>query len=103
MTRVRQTLRIGLPETLEGLQPGLSLFWAVQRAARGLIPARANFTNDLLMVKNLFGYDPLMPQRAVSWVRTAIARGVLSEEQVMAAAERVRAIRRRALASSRSE
>ena len=59
--------------------------------------------SDLLMVKNLFGYDPLMPQRAVSWVRTAIARGVLSEEQVMAAAERVRAIRRRALASSRSE
>jgi len=59
--------------------------------------------SDLLMVKNLFGYDPLMPQRAVSWVRTAIARGVLSEEQVMAAAERVRAIRRQALASSRSE
>ena len=57
--------------------------------------------SDLLMVKNLFGYDPLMPQRAVSWVRTAIARGVLSEEQVMAAAERVRAVRRQALALSR--
>lgn len=52
--------------------------------------------SDLLMIKNLFGYDPLMPQRAVGWVRSAIARGVLSEEQVMEAAERVRAIRRQA-------
>lgn len=48
---------------------------------------------DLLMIKNLFGYDPLMPQRAVGWVRSAIARGELSEAQVMAAAERVRALR----------
>lgn len=52
--------------------------------------------SDLLMIKNLFGYDPLMPQRAVGWVRAAIARGDLSEAQVMEAAERVRAIRRRA-------
>ena len=51
--------------------------------------------NDLLMIKNLFGYDPLMPQRAVGWVRTAIAQGTLSKEQVTAAAERVRAIRRK--------
>jgi beta-N-acetylhexosaminidase len=51
---------------------------------------------DLLMIKNLFGYDPLLPQRAVGWVRAAIARGVLTETQVMEAAERVRAIRRRA-------
>lgn len=49
--------------------------------------------SDLLMVKNLFGYDPLMPQRAVGWVRKAIARGELSEAQIMQAAERVRAIR----------
>ena len=52
--------------------------------------------SDLLMIKNLFGYDPLMPQRAVGWVRTAIARGQLSEAQVMAAAERVRALRQKA-------
>jgi len=52
--------------------------------------------SDLLMIKNLFGYDPLMPQRAVGWVRAAIARGRLSEQQVMEAAERVRAIRRQA-------
>lgn len=52
--------------------------------------------NDLLMIKNLFGYDPLMPQRAVGWVRAAIARGLLSERQVMEAAERVRAVRRQA-------
>lgn len=50
--------------------------------------------SDLLMIKNLFGYDPLLPQRAVRWVRTAIAQGRLSEAQVMEAAERVRAIRR---------
>ncbi len=52
--------------------------------------------SDLLMIKNLFGYDPLMPQRAVSWVRGAISRGLLSRVQVMAAAERVRALRRQA-------
>jgi beta-N-acetylhexosaminidase len=52
--------------------------------------------NDLIMVKNLFGYDPLLPQRAVRWVRRAIARGTLTEAQIMAAAARVRAIRRQA-------
>jgi len=51
---------------------------------------------DLLMIKNLFGYDPLMPQREVGWIRAAISRGELSKAQVMAAAERVRAIRRKA-------
>jgi beta-N-acetylhexosaminidase len=49
--------------------------------------------SDLLMIKNLFGYDPLLPQRAVGWVRSAIARGELKEERVMEAAERVRALR----------
>lgn len=49
--------------------------------------------SDLIMIKNLFGYDPLLPQKAVGWVRAAIAQGRLSEDQVMNAAERVRAIR----------
>ncbi|WP_146195140.1 glycoside hydrolase family 3 N-terminal domain-containing protein [Pararhodobacter marinus] len=49
--------------------------------------------NDLIMIKNLFGYDPLLPQRAVRWVRKAIARGVLSEAQIMQSAARVRALR----------
>ncbi|MFT4075774.1 MAG: glycoside hydrolase family 3 N-terminal domain-containing protein [Asticcacaulis sp.] len=49
--------------------------------------------SDLLMIKNLFGYDPLLPQRAVGWVRKAIAQGTLSQSQVMAAAERVRTLR----------
>jgi len=49
--------------------------------------------SDLLMIKNLFSYDPLLPQRAVGWVRKAIAQGRLSEEQVIEAADRVRAIR----------
>jgi beta-N-acetylhexosaminidase len=52
--------------------------------------------NDLIMIKNLFGYDPLLPRRAVGWVRAAIKQGVLTEAQVMASAERVRAIRRKA-------
>jgi beta-N-acetylhexosaminidase len=52
--------------------------------------------NDLIMIKNLFGYDPLLPQRAVRWVRKAIARGILTEAQIMSAAARVRAIRRQA-------
>lgn len=52
--------------------------------------------NDLIMIKNLFGYDPLLPQRAVRWVRKAIARGDLTEAQVMAAVARVRAMRRQA-------
>ena len=55
--------------------------------------------NDLIMIKNLFGYDPLMPQRAVRWVRKAIARGTLTEAQVMAAAARVHAIRMQAHSS----
>lgn len=50
--------------------------------------------NDLIMIKNLFGYDPLLPQRVVRWVRHAIAQGVLSEADIMASAARVRAIRR---------
>ncbi len=52
--------------------------------------------NDLIMIKNLFGYDPLLPSRVVGWVRDAISRGVLTEERIMASAERVRAVRHRA-------
>lgn len=50
---------------------------------------------DLIMIKNLFGYDPLLPQRAVGWVREAIARGTLTETQIHASAARVRALRRK--------
>ncbi|RYY32216.1 MAG: glycoside hydrolase family 3 protein, partial [Sphingomonadales bacterium] len=70
-------------------------------AVRHLMSRKAAFVQaiaagaDLIIIKNLFGYDPLMPQRAVRWVRQAIARGVLSEAQVFAAAERVRAARSR--------
>ncbi len=52
--------------------------------------------NDLIMIKNLFGYDPLLPQRAVGWVRKAIAQGLLTDVQVLTAAARVRVIRRQA-------
>lgn len=49
--------------------------------------------NDLLMIKNLFGYDPLLPHRAVTWIRQAIARGELDESQVFEAAKRIRNLR----------
>ncbi len=49
--------------------------------------------NDLLMIKNLFRYDPLLPQRAVGWVRAAIRAGILREAQIIDAAERVRKLR----------
>ena len=52
--------------------------------------------NDLIMIKNLFGYDPILPQRVVRWVRKAIDRDVLTEAQVAAAAMRVRAVREQA-------
>lgn len=52
--------------------------------------------NDLIMIKNLFGHDPILPQRVVRWVRKAIDRGVLTEAQVAAAAMRVRAVREQA-------
>ncbi|MBD3770585.1 MAG: glycoside hydrolase family 3 protein [Rhodobacterales bacterium] len=51
--------------------------------------------NDLVMIKNLFGYDPLLPQHVVRWVREAISQGVLTDAQIKAAAARVRAIRQR--------
>ena len=49
--------------------------------------------NDLVMIKNLFGYDPRVPERAVAWVREGIARGQLSEVAIKASAARVRALR----------
>ena len=50
--------------------------------------------NDLLMIRNLFGFDPLLPSKIVVWVRAAISEGLLSEQQVIAAAARIRAMRR---------
>src|SRR5690606_11974130 len=49
--------------------------------------------SDLIMIKSLFGYDPMLPHRVVRWVRKAIVRGVLTEAQITAAAARVRAVR----------
>lgn len=51
--------------------------------------------NDLIMIKNLFGYAPLLPRQAVKWVRAAIAQGLLTEAQVVSAASRVRSLRAR--------
>jgi len=52
--------------------------------------------NDLILIRNLFDYDPALPRRALRWVRRAIASGSLTEAQVLAAAARVRAARRQA-------
>lgn len=45
--------------------------------------------NDLIMIKNLFGYDPLLPKRALHWVRQAIKTGELEESRVLEAGNRV--------------
>lgn len=46
--------------------------------------------HDLIMIKNLFGFDPLLPQNAQRWVRRAIRKGQISKDQVIDAAQRVR-------------
>jgi beta-N-acetylhexosaminidase len=45
--------------------------------------------NDLIMIKNLFGYDPLLPKRALYWIREAIKNGELEESRVLEAGNRV--------------
>jgi beta-N-acetylhexosaminidase len=45
--------------------------------------------NDILMIKNLYKYDPLLPKRVLSWVRSAIKSGDLQESRVIDAAQRV--------------
>lgn len=45
--------------------------------------------NDLIMIKNLFGYDPLLPKRALYWIRQAIKNGELDESRVLEAGNRV--------------
>ena len=50
--------------------------------------------NDLLMIKNLYAYDPLLPKRALKWIRQAVKKGQLQEQQVLTAAERVRKLKK---------
>ncbi len=45
--------------------------------------------NDLIMIKNLFRYDPLLPKRALYWIRQAIKNGELEESRVLEAGSRV--------------
>ncbi len=33
--------------------------------------------NDLIMIKNLFGYEPPLPQRSLYWIRGAIKKSEL--------------------------
>ncbi len=49
--------------------------------------------NDLLLIKNLFGYDPSLPRHITAWVRQAILEGRLSEARIMESASRIRAAR----------
>lgn len=55
---------------------------------RAIIEA-LNAGNDLIMIKNLFGYDPLLPKRALYWIRQAIKNGELEESRVIEAGNRV--------------
>jgi beta-N-acetylhexosaminidase len=50
--------------------------------------------NDLLMIKNVGLFDPLLPQNVVAWVRDAVNQGTLREQDIVAAAGRVRDIKR---------
>lgn len=49
--------------------------------------------NDLLMIKNLVRYDPLLPKRALLWIRKAIKSGELQEQEIIAAANRIRSLK----------
>jgi len=53
--------------------------------------------NDLIMIKNLFGYDPLLPKRALYWIRQAIKNGELEESRVLEAGNRVAKLKSRYL------
>jgi beta-N-acetylhexosaminidase len=53
--------------------------------------------NDLIMIKNLFGYDPLLPKRALYWIRKAIQNGELEESRVLEAGNRVANLKARFL------
>jgi beta-N-acetylhexosaminidase len=62
---------------------------------RAMIEA-LNAGNDLIMIRNLFGYDPLLPKRALYWVRQAIKNGELTESRVFEAAERIMSLKNQA-------
>lgn len=59
--------------------------------------------NDLIMIKNLFGYDPLLPKRALYWIRQAIKNGELEESRVLEAGNRVATLKSRYLRKQDSE
>lgn len=61
---------------------------ATHNRRRALIDA-LKAGNDLVMIKNLFGYDPLLPKRALYWIRQAIKNGELEESRVLEAGNRV--------------
>jgi hypothetical protein len=46
--------------------------------------------NDLMMIKDVFNFDPSLPQNIVRWVREAIERGVLLEKNIIESANRIR-------------
>jgi len=62
---------------------------------RALIEA-LNAGNDLIMIRNLFGYDPLLPKRALYWIRQAIKKGELTESRVLEAAKRIMILKNQA-------
>ena len=75
----RLTWRDRLPSLQRGVSGDRPHGRAVTRATGNLIQAMAA-GNDLLMIKNVFNFDPSLPQNIVRWVREAIERGVLLEK-----------------------
>jgi beta-N-acetylhexosaminidase len=56
--------------------------------------------NDILMIKNVVPFDPFLPQNVVKWVRDAIERGVLREQDIVESADRIRQLKKGIAASN---
>jgi beta-N-acetylhexosaminidase len=50
--------------------------------------------NDIVMIKNVDNFDPELPQAIAKWVSEAIEQRILHEQTIVAAAARVRALKR---------
>lgn len=58
--------------------------------------------NDILMIKNVFPFDPYLPQNVVAWVRDAIERGILLRSDIAASADRIRKLKREIVSGDRA-
>jgi beta-N-acetylhexosaminidase len=49
--------------------------------------------NDILMIKNVFPFDPFLPQNAVKWIRDAVEKGILQAQNIVESAARIRRLK----------